>query len=125
MIASSVIVLLGVWLMLAPWALDYGGAAAINDRIVGPMVVSLAAVAVGECTREIRRALYPFAAWLVLAPVALGFGGAAAVSAVLTGIGIGVLAWAAPPPAVEKFGGGWTVLWGAGARRARAGEASD
>jgi hypothetical protein len=48
MINRLVTVLCGIWLMLSPAVLGYGGAAENNDRLIGPIVASFAFVAIWE-----------------------------------------------------------------------------
>lgn len=88
--------LLGAWLLLSPWALDYSGATAamLNAVIVG---VALVAVAVGamlvpRAWEEWTEAALGF--WLMAAPWVLGFGSVlnATSVALLTGAPILVLA---------------------------------
>lgn len=63
MIAPLVNVALGLWLMAAPAVLAYGGAAATSDRIAGPIIASIAAVAVWDATRVVGRANALLGAW--------------------------------------------------------------
>ena len=106
-IARLVAVATGVWLMFAPWALDYGGLAADNDRIVGPIAGSFAFVACWDVLMAMRWATVPFGAWLVLAPLVLGYDDPLAwVSSVASGIvfiGTAFVGY----DVREKFGGGW------------------
>lgn len=44
---------LGVWLIAAPAAIGYAGSARINDGIFGPLVASIAVIAIWEATRPL------------------------------------------------------------------------
>lgn len=88
--------LLGAWLILSPWALDYSGetSAMVNAVIMG---VALIAAAVGamlmpQAWEELTEAALGL--WLIASPWVLGFGGVvnATSVALLTGVPILVLA---------------------------------
>ncbi len=78
---------LGVWLMIAPWALRYDDAAArTNDIWVGILVALAALVALAwDPARFANTAL---GAWLIVSPFALGYAGwqAAALNAIIVGV---------------------------------------
>lgn len=105
--------LLGVWLMAAPAVLGYGGAAAVSDRIAGPLAASFAFVAIWQVVRPLRWVDAPVGLWIALSPLLLGFGGAAAVNAIIVGVVVLALAFVRGR-VTEQFGGGWKSLWGAG-----------
>jgi len=109
-------VALGVWLMAAPAVLGYGGAAATNDRIVGPLAAALSVVALFEVTRPLRWLALPLGLWLLAAPLALEHTAAATCSDLLTGAALVALA-PLGGRVRSRFGGGWSALWG-GADRA-------
>ncbi len=103
--------LVGVWLIAAPGALGYAGAAAVNDRIIGPMVVAFAIISAAEVTRAVRWAELPLAGWLLLAPWLLGYGDPV-VSAQSLVAGFVLLALVpVRGRASARFGGGWRSLW--------------
>ncbi|HEU4586171.1 MAG TPA: hypothetical protein VFR95_10495 [Gemmatimonadaceae bacterium] len=60
--------LLGIWLMLAPSLLHYGGRASLNDHIVGPLVAATAIIAIWEATRPLRWLGILFGLWLLFVP---------------------------------------------------------
>jgi hypothetical protein len=108
--AQAVNVALGVWLTAAPAALGYAGAARTTHLILGPIVAALAAIAIAECTRGVRRANIPPGAWLVLAPLLFGFDTRAGLTSALAGavvIACSILGGGTR----TRFGGGWAVLW--------------
>jgi hypothetical protein len=116
--AQVVSALLGVWLMAAPAALGYGDPARTNDRIVGPIVASLAVVAIWEVTRGLRWVNVVCAAWLLVAPWVLGEGTTAAVNSVAVGSLLLALAFVGGSRR-QRFGGGWASLWREPERPAR------
>jgi ABC-type Co2+ transport system permease subunit len=91
---------LGVWLFLSPWILQYSGMqmAAWNAWIMGVVVV-LAAVAAILYFQEWEEYLAVLvAAWLVISPWALGFSAAmmAVGNQIVVGVLVGLLAiWSA------------------------------
>ena len=59
---------LGMWLMAAPVVLEYAGAAAGSDQLVGALVVMFAVIGFGEPSRSARWANIPLGTWLLVAP---------------------------------------------------------
>ena len=94
----------------APALLGYAGPARINDRIVGPIAASVAAVAAWEATRPVGRVNLVLGLWLLMAPWALGYGWAALANSTLVAVLLGALALA-PGKMYHRFGGGWSSLW--------------
>lgn len=101
----------GIWLMAAPAVLGYGGPAATNDRIVGPLAVTFSLIAIWEATRGLRWGNLLLGLWLLAAPWLLdGF----APRAVLASLAAGALlaAFALVKGRIsQRFGGGWAALW--------------
>jgi hypothetical protein len=100
---------IGVWLLAAPDLLDYAGAPATNDRIVGPLVATVALVASWDVTRSLRWSNVVLGVWLILAPWLLGAGTAPTVNSMLSGA---LLAGCAlqPGPSGSRMGGGWRAV---------------
>ncbi|MGE3856387.1 MAG: hypothetical protein AB7G21_05480 [Dehalococcoidia bacterium] len=109
MIAPLVNIALGLWLMAAPSVLAYGGTAATSDRIAGPIIASIATVAVWDATRAVGRANALPGAWLVVAPL-LGVPTEALLNSLAVGIAVVAMALLQRPPP-QRIGGGWSVLW--------------
>ena len=65
--------LIGLWLMLAPAILGYGGVAADSVYIAGPVIATFSITALWECTRGLRKWNYVPAVWLLMAPWILGY----------------------------------------------------
>lgn len=102
-------VALGIWLMVAPAVLDYAGPARTNDRIVGPLVVSLAFVAIWEVTRSLRWVNLALSLWLVFAPWALGYELVPTLNSTVVGLLLGPVS-AVRGKVEQRFGGGWSSL---------------
>jgi uncharacterized membrane protein YtjA (UPF0391 family) len=100
---------LGIWLMAAPSVLGYGAPAATSDRIVGPLVASVAFVALWEVARGLRWANLLLAIWLLAAPLTLGYGGVAAASSLAAGLLL-LVSIRNRGTVRGRFGGGWAVL---------------
>lgn len=109
-IARYINIVLGIWVMAAPAVLGYGGAAATNDRIVGPLVITFATVAIWEATRQLRRANIVCGAWLLVAPWLLGFPTVATLNSTLVGAAVMGLALI-QGEITGRYGGGWSRLW--------------
>lgn len=106
----AIAALLGSWLMAAPAVLGYGDPARTHDYIVGPLVVSVAIIAMAEATRPLRWLNAAAGAWLLVAPFVLGFEPIARLNALVTGVLL--LACALVRGRVRSdFGGGWAMLW--------------
>lgn len=101
--------LVGVWLMVSPAALEYGGVAATNDRIVGPVAASIAIMAFSEVLRGVRLANVALGAWLAISAFLLPYPGAAAISPVAAGIALAVLSIPGGERK-QRYGGGWAEL---------------
>ena len=73
---DSLNVLLGVWLILSPWALQFTGSqtAFWNAIVVGVIIAAAAFAALVEFHEWEEWADIAFGAWLVVSPWVLGFG---------------------------------------------------
>lgn len=107
--AQIVLVVAGLWLMVAPAVLEYDGAAATSDRIAGPVMVATAFLAVFAITRGLRWVNLPVGAWLVAAPWLLQFPVDATVSSMVCGVAALALAPLGRPDQ-SRYGGGWLAL---------------
>lgn len=59
---------IGIWLMVAPAVLGSTGTAADSDRLVGAVILTIAAVSTAEVVRALRFVNLLLGVWLVLAP---------------------------------------------------------
>lgn len=110
MIGRAVAIAAGVWLVVAPAVLDHNEPAADNDRAIGPIIASLAFVALWPLGRPLRWATLPLGVWLALAPLVIDYHStAAALSALVAGL---IVAAGAPQDGTttHRFGGGWRGL---------------
>ncbi len=101
--------LLGVWLMVAPAALGYGGGGAIDHRIVGPLAAATAIVAAWGATRRLGRLNVVLGMALIVTPWVAGFARSAAWNGVAVGLALALLAVLDADPR-DRFDGGWTGL---------------
>ena len=108
--AQAINMLLGIWLMAAPGALQHFGAPRDNDHIVGPLIATFACIALAGCTRVVRWWNVPLGAWLVAAPWILPYGSIATINDVT--VGLLVIALSLVKGQIRhRYGGGWSVLW--------------
>ena len=101
---------LGIWLIAAPAVLGYAAPAAINDRIVGPLIAVFACVAIWQATRSLRWLNAPLGMWLMLAPLILEYPRGALLNSILVGIAVAAVAMVRGN-LVHRFGGGWPAIW--------------
>ena len=99
----------GIWLMAAPAFLGYGRPAALNDRIIGPLISAFALVAIWGTNRALRRANTVLGLWLLAAPWVLGYSGSAIANSLIVG-GVVILASLQRGIVDKRYGGGWTAL---------------
>lgn len=100
----------GIWLMAAPAILGYDGLAAVNHRVIGPLVASFAAIAIWEVTRPLRWLGVPLGLWLMVAPLLLGYGDTGRLNGLAVGVIVVGLSLIRRKVA-QRFGGGWSSLW--------------
>lgn len=109
MLPSLLSAAIGVWLIAAPGVLDYGGAAAANERIVGPVVASLAVIAAAEAVRGLRWANAVCGLWLLVTPLLLLHGGTPLLVELSAGAALLVLA-PLGGRVQGRYGGGWRAV---------------
>jgi hypothetical protein len=109
MIAQSLAVLVGLWLMAAPAVLNYAEPASTVDRIVGPLAATVGAVAFTQAMRPVRLWNLPLGLWLVGAPLLLGYEGRSSLNSFLAGLALIVLS-RIRGRITRRFGGGWASL---------------
>ena len=103
---------LGIWLMAAPSALDYVGTVAeTNDRIVGPLIATMAICAIWGIARPLRWVNVLAGIWLLMAPFVLGYGESAWIVNDMV-VGVGAIAFGMIRGEINsRFGHGWLTLW--------------
>ena len=100
---------IGLWLYASPSVLDYGGGAAVVDRIAGALIITFSFVAIWEFLRGVRRANRPLAVVLLVAPWFLDQPTAGVISSVLGGAAVLALSFV-EGQIKRPYGGGWSVL---------------
>lgn len=102
--------LAGIWLTASPAVLDYADPARANDRIIGPIVASMAIIAIWEIGRPLRWVNVILGAWLLIAPGLLGHPPEARWNSLAAGAL--VLAFSlVKGKRTHQVGGGWSALW--------------
>ena len=102
--------LAGIWLMMSPAVLEYADPARANDRIIGPIVASLATIAMWEASRPLRWVNVVLGAWLLVAPWLLAYPPAARWNSLAAGAAVVGLSLV-KGKRTHEFGGGWSSLW--------------
>jgi hypothetical protein len=97
---------LGVWLMVAPAALDAGARQTVSMQVIGPLVAALGVAAASPVLDGLRWPLLPLAGWLITAPWFLGGQTSAVVNSVIVGVLVAALA-CVRRPTTRRYGGGW------------------
>lgn len=105
--------LIGAFFMACPDIFDYGGAAAINDHIVGPIVFASSLAAAWPVVRSLRLVELPTGLWMLAAPIFIEYptGGADLpdVVHVFGGLALATMAVLGSRTG-ESFGGGWSSV---------------
>ena len=105
------VIALGVWLMAAPDVMQYEGTERIVDHIVGPLVVSMAIIAMAQVTRSVRWINVALGLWLMLAPVLMRYEPLhIGARSALIGGAILLLSLVKGPERAQT-GGGWRRVW--------------
>lgn len=104
---STVNLILGAWLIIAPFLFAVSAPALWNDVIVGVLVLILAGVRVSKPSPATRSASWTnvaLGAWLIIAPFVLAYTSAAATwNDVVVGVLIAALAlWSGYSPTVNQ-----------------------
>lgn len=102
--------LAGIWLMASPAVFDYADPARANDRIIGPIVASMAIIAIWEITRPLRWVNVILGVWLLAAPWPLGHPPDARWNSLAVGALV-VACSLVKGEITHRFGGGWSSLW--------------
>jgi hypothetical protein len=101
---------LGLLIMVSPSVLHFEKTAANNNYIVGPLVITVAVIAMWEFNQNARYFNVVTGGWLVIAPFILSFS-TAALTTDLT-IGLLVIVFSFVKVIVNKrYGGGWRSLF--------------
>lgn len=111
MIARVLAAALGGWLIVSPAVLGYSGAASVNARLAGPIVVGASIIAIGQLMRPLRWFELLVGVWLVTSPWLLikWYDGLEISNAVGVGISLIIIAFLGGKTS-KRFGGGWSSL---------------
>jgi hypothetical protein len=109
--ARVINILIGLWLIASPAVLQMDKIAANNLRVIGPLVVSFAFIAIWEVTRTLRWVNVALGAWLPLGSWVLGYASLVpTLNESLCGVIIIVLGLV-KGKLTRDFGSGWAQLW--------------
>ena len=109
--AAIINILLGLWLTLSPSLLSFEKAAANNNYILGPLVITFAITAIWEVNRSVRFFNLLAGAWLVLSPFILGFESSIAILITIT-TGVLIMIFSLIKGTIKgNYGGGWKSLF--------------
>lgn len=103
--------ILGIWMMVAPAVFDYDKNIANNAHIVGPLIASFSMIAIWECTRNVRLLNLPVALWMLAAPIFIRYDND---SALMHDYGIAIVIiflLLIKPSRSHRFAGGWLSVW--------------
>lgn len=110
LVARGVGVLAGIWLIAAPAVIGYSGAAANNDRIVGPIAAALAFVAAWPIAAALRWPTVPCGLWLIVSAIVIGSAEPlATVSTIAAGLVITAAGFVGSDER-HRFDGGWRTV---------------
>lgn len=109
--AQFINVLIGLWLMVAAEVLQLSNKAAINAYVIGPIIISMAVIALWESMRSVRYLNILCGAWLLIAPWLLSYNLTRDyVNDIVAGSAIIMLSLV-KGNITHKFGGGWRSLF--------------
>lgn len=107
--AQIINIITGLFLMVAPGIWQWNKAAAHNNFIVAPLVVTIAIVALWEVNRNARWLNIPAGLWLLVAPFVLDYSSDASV--INMACGVLVVGLSLVKGKVKgQYGGGWRSL---------------
>ncbi len=109
--AQIVSLALGIWLLIAPDVFGYGNPASSVERIIGPIVIVVAALAIRGVTRPVRHLNIATGLALLIAPWVFTYMSIPAIANIAL-VGMAVLGLAFVRGRVpHRYGGGWSALW--------------
>ncbi|CCH57021.1 vitamin K epoxide reductase [Fibrisoma limi BUZ 3] len=111
MLSRILNVLLGLWLIVSPAVFQFNKTIADNVHIVGPLIVTVAVVAISDSVRNFRLVNTLCGGWLLIAPWVLGYSNmTATINDLIVGsltIGLSLIRGTVS----HQFGGGWRSLF--------------
>lgn len=107
--ARAASTVLGIATMGAPELLDLGRGASVNAWIFGPLIVSVAVIAIADVTRPVRWLNVPIGAWMAVSMPFLVDDLAEGLGMAAIGVMVALLALVGPRIPRERLGGGWVA----------------
>lgn len=102
---------IGLWLMIVPAVFDPGKVASNNERIMGPLVFSIACISLFESVRNFRYTNILCGFWLLVSPWILGYAETTAIANDMI-CGCLIILFSLVKGKVEDaFGGGWRSIF--------------
>jgi hypothetical protein len=109
--AQIISLALGIWLLIAPDVFGYGDPARSVERVIGPVVIVVAALALRGVTRPTRHLNILTGLGLLIAPWLFTYVSIPAIANSAL-IGMAVMGLALVRGRVShQYGGGWLALW--------------
>jgi hypothetical protein len=111
---------LGLWMMIAPDVFQYSKNIANSAHIAGPLIATFSIIAIWECTRNVRLLNLPVAAWMLMAPLFIPYD---SDSALMHDYGVAIIIiflLLVNPSRKHRFGGGWPSVLRSDTAHARA-----
>lgn len=108
--AQIINIFIGLGLMVAPAVFNFSKAAADNNHIAGPLVLTFALISIWQINRNVRLFNIVTGAWFVLSPFIFGFDKTAATIDVVAGILI-IIFSLFKGKMQSSYGGGWRSLF--------------
>jgi hypothetical protein len=109
--AQIINILVGLWVIVSPSVLDLNKAISNNDRIVGPIIVTVAFIAISESVRNTRYINILSGLWLLISPWVLGYEHVAGIlNDMIFGLIVIILSLV-KGTVKNAFGGGWNALF--------------
>jgi hypothetical protein len=109
--AQIVSLTLGIWLLIAPDLLGYGDPARTVERVIGPLVIVVAALAIRGVTRPVRHLNILTGLALLIAPWVFAYVSIPAIAnSELVGMALLGLAFVRGRVS-HQYGDGWTAIW--------------
>ena len=108
--ANIVNILIGLAVMIAPAVFKFDKAAADNNHIVGPLVLTFAIISLWEINHNVRLFNVVTGLWLVLSPFILPFNSVERMIDIPAGVAIIIFSFF-QEKLKNRYGGGWRSLF--------------
>jgi hypothetical protein len=109
--AQVINISIGLWLMISPVVLGSDNTAATNKYIIGPIIISMAVIALSQSMRNVRYFNVLCGLWLLIAPWLISYGQTADyVNDMTAGLAV-ILLSLVKGNITHRFGGGWRSLF--------------